>query len=424
MPNAQVADIVVIGGGMVGLASAIALKDRGLDVVLCDPGESRARTSFGNAGVISRGSIFPMSSPGLWPKLPTYLRNADRGLRLRHAHLARVLPWTLHFLAAARTSAWRRAAKSLLPLTSAAYGEHEQLAARAGTKGLLHRTGWIKLYRDEAAFAGANLERAILAEHGIAMEIIDGADVQALEPALIRRYARAVLLPETGSLQDPGALIEACEGLYSALGGRFVQAVTTRLVPDHEGWTVHHAGGQVHARQVVLAAGAASAEIAKTLGYRFAFAVERGYHRHYALHPNSPPLTRPILDTGAGSILAPMGEGRIRVLSGVELNARHAPPDHLQIEAAAQEAAGTLRLGGPLDNQPWLGSRPSTPDGMPVIGRAPRHQGLIFAFGHGHIGMSTGPITGRIVADIATDRPPSVPIAAFAPDRLLSWPRL
>ena len=417
------ADIAVIGGGMVGLASAIALRERGLDVVLCDPGEARARTSFGNAGVLSRGSIFPMSSPALWGKLPTYLRNADPSLRLRHLHALRVLPWTLHFLAAARASAWRRSADALLPLTSAAYDAHERLSERAGVRHLLRRPGWIKVYRSEAAFAGAALEREILAGHGVAMEILDGAALRALEPALVRPFARGMLLPETGAISDPGALVEACERLFAELGGHVVRAAVAALEPSAEGWTIRHAGGEIRARQVVLAAGAASAEIARPLGYRFAFAAERGYHRHYALHPDSPPLTRPILDTGAGSILSPMGEHRVRVLSGVELVRRDAPPDERQIEAASREAAGTLRLGGALDNRPWLGNRPSTPDGRPVIGRAPRHRGLIFAFGHGHIGLSTGPITGQLVADIATDRAPRLPIAAFAPERLLRWPR-
>lgn len=417
-------DVAVIGGGMVGLASAIALRERGLDVVLLDPGEARARTSFGNAGVISRGSILPMAGPALWGKLPAYLRNADRALRLRYTHLPRVLPWTVHFLAAARTSAWRRAAGALLPLTSAAYTEHERLAARAGTTHLLKRTGWIKAYRTDEAFAAAALERAILAEHGVAMDLLDGPGLRDLEPALVRPFARAMLLPETGSVGDPGALVEACAALFAGLGGRTIRAATRGLAPEAEGWRIDVEAGPVFARQVVLAAGAASADIARPLGYRFAFAAERGYHRHYALHPDSPPLTRPILDTGAGSILAPMGEARVRVLSGVELDARDAPPDHTQIEAAAREAMGTLRLGGPLDNQPWLGARPSTPDGLPVIGRAPRHPGLIFAFGHGHIGLSTGPVTGQIVADLATGRPPRLPLEPFAPERLLRWPRL
>ncbi len=220
MATDETADIAVIGGGMVGLASAIALRDRGLDVVLCDPGEARARTSYGNAGVVSRGSILPMSSPALWGKLPAYLRNADRGLRLNYAHLPRILPYTAHFLASARAARWRRAAEALLPLTSAAYPAHERLAARAGTGDRLQRTGWLKAYRTDAAFAGAALEREILAQHGVAFEILDTAALRALEPALVRPYARAMLLTETGSVREPGRLIEACEALFSGLGGR------------------------------------------------------------------------------------------------------------------------------------------------------------------------------------------------------------
>ncbi len=417
------ADIVVVGGGMVGLSSAIALKDSGLDVVLCDPGEARARTSYGNAGVVSRGSIFPMSSPALWGKLPAYLRNADAGLRLRHLHLLRVMPWAAHFLASARTSAWRRAAAALAPLTDAAFPEHRRLADRAGVPHLLRESGWVKLYRTEEAFAGAALEREILAHHGVPFEIFDGPAIQALEPALIRPFARAMLLPETGAVGDPGGLVEASEKLFAGLGGRILPTTVSRLEPEAEGWRVVHPGGTVRARQVVLATGAAANELSRPLGYRFAFAAERGYHRHYALLPGSPALTRPIYDTGAASILSPMGEGRVRVLSGVEVADRHAEPDYRQIEAAAKEAAGTVRLGQPLDNRPWLGSRPSTPDGLPVIGPAPRHKGLIFAFGHGHIGLSTGPITGRLVADLATGRTPQVPVAPFAPGRLLGWPR-
>jgi D-amino-acid dehydrogenase len=420
----ETADIAVVGGGMVGLASALALRERGLDVVLCDPGESRGRTSFGNAGVVSRGSILPMASPALWGKLPSYLRNADSALRLDYAHLPRILPWLTHFMARARESRWREAAAALIPLTSAAYAAHERLAARAGTTDRLVRNGWIKAYRTEAAFQGAALERDILAHHCVAFEILDGPALREREPALIRSYARAMLLTETGSVREPGRLVEACEGLFAQQGGRRVRGSVTRLAPGAEGWTLTVDGTEVRARQVVIAAGAASGDLVRRLGYRLALAAERGYHRHFSLHPDSPPLTRPILDTGAASIIAPMGESGIRVLSGVEMNARHAKPNHTQIEAASREAAETLRLGGPRENQPWLGSRPSTPDGMPVIGRAPRHDGLIFAFGHGHIGVSTGPITGEIVADLATGRTPAVPIAAFGPERLMGLPRL
>ncbi len=351
-------------------------------------------------------------------------RNADSALRLDYTHLPRILPYLTHFMARARESRWREAAASLIPLTSAAYAAHERLAARTGTTDRLVRNGWIKAYRTEAAFQGAALERDILARHDVAFEILDGPALREREPALVRPYAKAMLLTETGSVREPGRLVEACEALFAQQGGRRIRGSVTGLTPAQGGWHLAVEGRDLDVRQVVLAAGAASGDLVRSLGYRLAVAAERGYHRHFSLHPDSPPLTRPILDTGAASIIAPMGESGIRVLSGVELNARDAKPNLAQIEAASREAAETLRLGGPRENEPWLGSRPATPDGMPVIGRAPRHEGLIFAFGHGHIGLSTGPITGEIVADLATGRTPAVAIAPFGPERLMGLPRL
>ena len=157
-----------------------------------------------------------------------------------------------------------------------------------GTSDRLQRTGWLKAYRTEAAFAGAALEREILAGHGVVFDILDTAALRDLEPAVVRPYAKAMLLTETGSVREPGRLIEACEALFSGLGGRRLRGSVARLAPDSGGWRIDLESGAVRARQVVLAAGAASGAIARPLGYRFAVAAERGYHRHYALHPGKP----------------------------------------------------------------------------------------------------------------------------------------
>ncbi len=107
----------------------------------------------------------------------------------------------------------------------------------------------------------------------------------------------------------------------------------------------------------------------------------------------------------------------LRLLSGVELARRDAPPNLTQITAVEADARQTLAMGETVEETAWHGSRPSTPDGLPVIGRAPRHRNVVFAFGHGHIGLSTGPITGRLVAEIVTGAPVSLPIALFSPGR-------
>src|SRR5262249_47333420 len=160
--------------------------------------------------------------------------------------------------------------------------------------------------------------------------------------------------------------------------GRIVQASVETLSPAGELWQARFPGGSVMARQAVLAAGGWAHGFTRALGYRFPLAVERGYHLHL-VQGEGPALRRPLHASGGYHMLAPMRQG-VRITSGVELAPLGAPPDTTQIEAAIAEARGTVALGAQVENEPWLGSRPSTPDGLPVIGAAPRHKGLFFAF--------------------------------------------
>jgi D-amino-acid dehydrogenase len=409
-------DVAIVGGGIVGLASALHLLKRGRSVALVDRGDATAKASFGNAGVIGRGSIFPVAGPGLWPNLLRYARNADPAVQLHYAALPAAIPWLTSFLKHANARAWRRAAAALDPLTAAAFDEHVALAGEVGAGELLVRNGYLKLYRSEAAFAGSALEREILACHGIRIELLDADAITAAEPALARRFARGMLFPDSGSVDRPGELIARYRSAFAAWGGTLVEAACDRIEPTPDDVLVGWAGGSLVARQAVLAAGARSDRLAGPLGYRFPLAAERGYHRHYR---TARQLTRPVHDTGGAYVLSPMGDRTVRLLSGIELARPDDPPNPRQLAMVLPEAAGTLDLGDPVEPEPWCGSRPSTPDGLPIIGRAPRHPNLILAFGHGHIGLSTGPITGRIVADLADRRSPPLPIAPFAPERFV-----
>ena len=408
-------DALVVGGGIVGISCALSAQERGLGVLLCDPGEARRRASYGNAGCISRSSLFPMSGPGLWRNLPNYLLNRDPGLRLRYAKLPRIAPWIASFMKAANMSALRRAATALDRLTSRAFDAHMHLAVAAGATGLIQRKGMLRLYRTEDSFHKAAHEREILLEHGAKFEVIEGEGLRELEPALKRPFAKGVLYPETGAVSDPGALLEAYRKLFVERGGRIAQAMVDELGHEEGEWVARFAGGEARARKAVIAAGGWSHGLTRALGYRFPLAVERGYHLHLA-PGEGPPLNRPIHDSGGYHMLAPMRQG-VRVTSGVELAPLSAPPDTTQIDAAVREARGTLALGAPVENEPWLGARPSTPDGLPVIGEAPRHRGLFFAFGHGHIGLSNGPITGQVIGDLLLGREAAFDLAPFSAKR-------
>ncbi len=409
-------NVAIVGGGIVGISIGLACLDRGLTVALYDPGDARRRASYGNAGAISRGSIFPVASPliknGLWQ----YAINRSPGLFIDYASIHRIWPWMFRFLLSSNTSAWRRAAKMLDPFVASAFAEHERLASLCGASHLLALDGWMKLFRTPESFAASQLERDILGEYDIAVDILGGADIRALEPALKRTFAAGILFPQTGHVRDPGALLEAYETLFVERGGRRLMMNVDAITNQDDGCTIE-AATPMRAGKVVLAAGAWSDGIARRLGYRFPMAAERGYHRHFTVG-EGPKLTRTIYDVGGAYVAAPMNQG-IRILSGIELAPRDAPPRTAQLDHAVREARSTLDLGGPVENEPWVGARPSTPDGLPIIGWAPRHPNLLFAFGHGHIGLSTGPVTGQIVADLLIRRTPAIPVSGFAPDRFL-----
>jgi D-amino-acid dehydrogenase len=409
-------DVAVVGGGIVGLATALACLARGMTVTLVDPGGIRNATSYGNAGVISRGSLFPVAAPGLLKKLPRYALNRENAIRVDYGSLLSVAPWLLAFIRRCNEASWREAAAALDPLCAASYDEHWRVAGEIGARDLIIRRGWMKLYRTEEAFAGTALEREILSQYKVGFEVIDGAELPQFEPALKRRFARAIWHTETGSVLDPGGLVQAYETAARARGVTFVQAKAANIVEDGDRAKVLlEGGGEVRAATVVVATGPASHDLTRAMGYRFPLAAERGYHRHF-IDAGEHRLTRPIYDTGGSYIVAPMNAG-LRVLSGVELARRDAPPNHAQIDAVEAEARQTLAVGAAVEPGPWHGSRPSTPDGLPVIGRAPRHPHVVFAFGHGHIGLSTGPITGRVVSEVIAGAPPSLPIAPFRAKR-------
>ncbi len=408
-------DVVIIGAGMVGLSAALHLQERGLTVALFDPGREEGRASFGNAGVLSRNSIFPVAAPGLRSRLPRYALGRDVAVRARLASVPFLLPWLTRFVAASDERRWRAAAAALDPLVSRAYDEHLHLADRVGGRSLIRRNGWMRLYRSAEAFAASARERAVLAEYGVGMECLEQQDIVQLEPHLARRFARAILFTDSGAVESPGALVRLYRAAVAAQGGRFVEALAERVEQDAEGIAVTGGATTIRGRFAVLAAGAWSAKLARTLGDRFPLAAERGYHRHFRLADGAE-LRRPVHDAAGGYVMSPMN-GRVRVLSGVELARPDDPPDHRQIAAVTADAANTIPLGDPVEPAPWMGSRPSTPDGLPVIGVSKRRSRLIFAFGHGHIGFANGPLTGRIVAALVAGEAAPIPIGAFSPRR-------
>src|SRR3954468_22895020 len=414
MPEEK-ADVVVLGAGIVGVSTAHAARERGMSVVLVDRREPGSETSYGNAGIISSGSISPLNNPSLWKALPKYLTNRHAALRWNPLWAIQNAGWLVRFLADSATSRFKPRATALHGLIGASAKLHREWIVKAGAGHRLRETGWLKAWRGDAVEA-AKQEQALLAEYGIASELLDRQTISALEPDIVPVYKVGLPHTETASVDAPGAVVKAYARMFAHAGGDIRQADVKAIVSDGDRWRMTLAGGEISARHVVVALGPWSADILQPLGYRVPLAFERGYHREFKPNP-ARPLLRPIHDAEGSFLMTPMEQG-IRITSGGELAARDAPSSFAQLDQVVPLARGVVEFGEAV-GEPWRGARPTLPDSLPMIGPAPRHSGLWLAFGNQHIGFTTGPATGAAVAAMIAGEQPLFDVGAFAPSRHL-----
>src|ERR1700736_2095685 len=409
------ADVIVLGAGIVGVSAAYAARQRGLSVILVDRLAPGSETSYGNAGILSSGSILPLNKPSLWSALPGYLTNRHAALRWDPAWAMRNIDWLVRFLASAAPSRTRPRATALHGLIGASLKLHREWIVKADAAQRIRETGWLKAWRSDAVGA-AKQEQAFLAEYGIESRVLDRQAISALEPNILPVYKIGLLHTQTASVDSPGAVVKAYARMLTAAGGEFRRSDIKAITPDGDGWRVMLADGAISARHVVAALGPWSADLLRPLGYRVPLAFERGYHREFKPNPVRP-LQRPIHDAEGGFLMTPMEQG-IRITSGVELTARDAPSSFAQLDAVVPVARSVVEFGDAV-GEPWRGARPTLPDSLPMIGPAPRHSGLWLAFGNQDIGFTTGPATGAAIAAMIAGERPSFDATAFAPGRYL-----
>jgi D-amino-acid dehydrogenase len=307
--------VAVIGGGIVGMSAAIALQARGRSVIVIDRGRPRERASYGNAGAIARTSILPLAGPAIWRNFARYALNGDGELSIRRASLPCLSDWLMRFLAHCSEAAMRRAAVALNPLVDAALDQHLAHGDLAGAQTLIRRTGFLKLYRTQAGFAAAALEREILSEAGVEVCIVRGEELSHLEPALTRTYHCGMFSPESASVERPAALVEAYQRAFGERGGAFSACSAQHITHNERGVEVATDRGVVSASHAVIAGGAWSSALTSPLGYKIPLAAQRGYHRRFRV-PDAARINRPIIDhrrrlqSCAGGRLGSRDDGR------------------------------------------------------------------------------------------------------------------
>ncbi|MBB4010152.1 NAD(P)/FAD-dependent oxidoreductase [Allorhizobium taibaishanense] len=409
-------DAIVLGAGIVGVSTAVQLARRGKSVVLVDRRGAGEETSFGNAGLIQREGLVPYAFP---QDLGLILRYGLNNRIDAHYHLT-ALPKVFRFLSSYfwHSNPARHAviARSYAPLIENSINEHKELIEAAGAERFIRKDGWVEAFRTGAVRDKAATEAERLArEYGIDCQVLTSEELARAEPHLSRDFIGALKWNDPWSVLDPEGLTKAYLAYFESLGGRFVKGDAKSLKQVGSGWQVMTDDGTVDGAQLVLALGPWAGDITTQLGYNLPLGVKRGYHMHYGSTGNAV-LNNWLMDKERGYFLNPMTQG-IRLTTGAEFALRDAPKTPVQLARAEAVARTIFPLAERLDAEPWMGARPCTPDMMPVIGKAPRHKGLWFAFGHAHHGLTLGPVTGRLLAEAMYGETPFLDITPYRPER-------
>jgi D-amino-acid dehydrogenase len=407
--------VIVVGAGIVGTCTASYLLRDGHEVILVDshgPGEG---CSSGNAGALSPGSCIPLAGPGMLSKIPGWLINPLGPLRIRPGYLANALPWLIRFVLAGRAGNIPSLADALLALNRNTFENYQPLISNANCQDLIRHTGALTVYKTQTSLDGSRRDWQLREERQIRQQLMDAGQLRDLVPELSTEYQHGVLLPDHGSVFNPYRLVCCLAGQFSADGGRLERRrVTEMLLGDGKVIGVHTTDGDLLADRVVIAAGAWSTRLISNLGIRIPLESQRGYHA--MVHGSGVTPALPIVSAEAKVYATPMEDG-LRFAGTVEFAGLDAPPDYRRAEALielARDMFPALSIG---EVSQWMGHRPTLPDSLPVIGAAPGHPRLLFAFGHGHHGMTGASTTGTIIASLVAGRQPAINLEPYRPDR-------
>jgi D-amino-acid dehydrogenase len=408
--------VAIIGAGIVGLCTAHALLDRGHEVVLIEPGGKQGRPTDGNAGWIAHTDVMPLASPKAWRSLPRWLIDPLGPLTVRPGYLPHLTPWLVRFLLASSPSRIRVSIGAIRSINAEALPAWKSLLSSLNLSGHLRENGILSVWRHHGAFLRSQdiIERQ--RGFGITAEALSPAALAELEPAL-RNVEAAALYPDACHVSDPATLASVLLRLALERGAVHVAAHALRIEPKEGAVHVFTDGvhSEVVADQVVVSAGIWSRALAAQLGDRIPLDTERGYNATYP--KGTFEIGRPIMFEGEGFVTTPLDTGD-RVGGAVEFAGLEAAPNHSRTDAMVQRLTRFLpHLQSDVPARRWMGFRPSIPDSLPVIGPAGRDRRIVYAFGHGHYGLTQAAITSRLVADLIEQKPDGIDLNPFVAQR-------
>lgn len=405
----------ILGAGIVGLATAANLVQRGYQVTLIDREGPAAGTSRGNASAIAWTDVAPLASPGLWKQAVKWLVDPLGPLSVRPAYALRILPWMLRFMAASSPERVRKSTLALADLNGGALPAWERLWRASGTHNQVRRDGCLELFDTEASLARARSGWAEQREFGMEVNELEAGELRELEPALSDRVVGGVMVPGWIQMDDPLTLCLSLADWLKNQGVDFQVAEIERLEPREAGCDLlTKTGERTETQHLVIACGAWSKHLAAQIGDAIPLDTERGYN--ITIPEPGIAVRRMIMLPGHGFVVSPLSIG-LRVGGAVEFGGLKLPPNWKRVEAMVAKARlflpGLQTAGG----ERWMGYRPSLPDSLPVISPASHHERIYYGFGHAHHGLTESAVTGEMITDMIEGNTPSVYPAPFAADR-------
>ena len=407
--------VAIIGAGIVGVSTAVWLQRNGHDVILIDRKDPGEEASHGNGGILASCSVVPVTTPGLIYKAPRMLFDPDQPLFLKWGQLPRLAPWLLRYLRRANADDAAETSRALMPIIGDSLADHQALAEGTGAEAWVHPGDYLFIYRDRAHFEGDAFGWKLRREAGFEWEELEGEAFKDYDPVFSDDHGFAIRLPNHGRITDPGRYVKALAAHVEKNGGRILKGDVEGIRRENGSATGVRVGGETIACDAaVVTAGVWSRELVGALGINVPLETERGYHVEF--HGASVTPRSPVMIASGKFVITPM-EGRLRAAGIVELGSIDAPPSRAPfalLKKQVQAALPGLSWEGETE---WMGHRPAPADSIPVIGEAPDVKGAFMGFGHHHVGLTGGPKTGRLLAQLVSGRTPNIDMSAYAPAR-------
>ena len=407
-------DLIVVGAGIVGMSTALWAQKEGLNVLICDPNPPGSGTTYGSACTIATYACIPVNNPSIFTSLPHLLTSRESPLSFNLWHGLKNPRWMLSFLNNCRAANVRHITQALGQFLSCADGGLDPLIAEAKAEDLIVSNDCLYVWSSRAGYESARDSNTMRRAQGVEFDELSPDQVRQLEPNLQIPIHRGLNFKGARHVTDPQELVDRIQKRFEALGGKYLPQGVVRCQPDDTGVTAYTGDGtEIRAGHLALTAGARSARIKGTGAENLPLGTERGYHILYRNHGAQ--VSRPVGWAEAGFYATPMAHG-LRIAGTVEINNIEAAPNAKSIAYLQRKSH---EMFGPLGNpdDTWLGHRPTMPDALPVIGRSSASSRVILAFGHQHIGLTLGGVTGKIVTDLARGQVPQCDISNFAPQR-------